>query len=331
MNEIDVLKEQIAKNEIYGVLESLNIICIRDNVNLKNELILLKTQVNRNQQNSIKGIITNTEYNIEQNRIASSVLSFIEILENYRETNNVISQSILEPIKSELPKRTGLEKIISGNTLQNITWLEKGLILSKSICRITLPKNGKIYYGTGFIINQYLFTNHHVLNSELDCENSFAEFNYETDLVGKIKITTTCKLNPKDYFFSDKELDITIVKLNENNLNLPHLLISKRKPDIGEFISIIQHPSGGPKKIVTHGSQITNLYDYRIQYNSDTMRGSSGSPVFDKDWNIIAIHHAGGDLEINETGIKKFTNQGILMNSILEKIDAELLIQLELK
>lgn len=33
--------------------------------------------------------------------------------------------------------------------------------------------------------------------------------------------------------------------------------------------------------------------DARLHYRTPTLGGSSGSPVFDGDWQVIAVHHAG--------------------------------------
>jgi V8-like Glu-specific endopeptidase len=31
----------------------------------------------------------------------------------------------------------------------------------------------------------------------------------------------------------------------------------------------------------------------RLRYRTNTLNGSSGSPVFNQDWEILALHHAG--------------------------------------
>ena len=57
---------------------------------------------------------------------------------------------------------------------------------------------------------------------------------------------------------------------------------------------------------------------------TDTERGSSGSPVFNNDWKVIALHHAGkteedGGLVINPaTGEKRGANEGILIKNIVQ-------------
>jgi V8-like Glu-specific endopeptidase len=47
---------------------------------------------------------------------------------------------------------------------------------------------------------------------------------------------------------------------------------------------------------------------------NSTIPGSSGSPVFNDAWKVIAIHHAGGELISNERGDRMFANEGILVS-----------------
>jgi V8-like Glu-specific endopeptidase len=57
---------------------------------------------------------------------------------------------------------------------------------------------------------------------------------------------------------------------------------------------IIQHPGGERKRVAYVRNQITE-FDHRIvHYLSDTQTGSSGSPVFNENGRLIALHHAGG-------------------------------------
>ena len=79
---------------------------------------------------------------------------------------------------------------------------------------------------------------------------------------------------------------------------------------------IVQHSNGGLKQIALTANQVISLWEHRLHYTTDTMPGSSGSPVFNDSWQVIAIHHAGGDLQTNAKGDKRFINEGILMSAI---------------
>lgn len=67
-----------------------------------------------------------------------------------------------------------------------------------------------------------------------------------------------------------------------------------------ETVSIIQHPAGRSKEISRRNNEVVNLAAPVIHYVADTEGGSSGSPVFGGDGDLlIALHHA-GNYQYNE-------------------------------
>jgi hypothetical protein len=58
---------------------------------------------------------------------------------------------------------------------------------------------------------------------------------------------------------------------------------------------IVQHPDGKPLKMALATNGIIRLSDngLRLRHRTNTEPGSSGSPCFDSDWNLVALHHAG--------------------------------------
>lgn len=54
------------------------------------------------------------------------------------------------------------------------------------------------------------------------------------------------------------------------------------------------------------------------------MEGSSGSPVLNDAWEVVALHHAGGDISEPTTQRRYFRNEGILINKILANLPPEL-------
>ena len=89
-----------------------------------------------------------------------------------------------------------------------------------------------------------------------------------------------------------------------------------------DFVNIIQHPAGQFKKITLYHNIVTNTTDRIVQYLTDTMPGSSGSPVFNSQWEVVALHHSGGVHKIDEPIItdSKYRNEGIDINKIIEFI-----------
>jgi hypothetical protein len=88
-------------------------------------------------------------------------------------------------------------------------------------------------------------------------------------------------------------------------------------------VLIAQHPSGWPLKfaIDTEGINQNNHHwlnanGTRVRYATSTLGGSSGSPVFDFDWNLIALHHYGDPAFSHPAQY----NQGIPINKIREQL-----------
>ena len=66
------------------------------------------------------------------------------------------------------------------------------------------------------------------------------------------------------------------------------------KAGTGDWATIIQHPEGRDKQISLRNNEIIDLtLPDTIVYKSDTAQGSSGSPVFNNEWQLIALHSAG--------------------------------------
>jgi len=58
-----------------------------------------------------------------------------------------------------------------------------------------------------------------------------------------------------------------------------------------------------------------------VQYLTDTLPGSSGSPVFDKDWRLVALHHSGGWIPEPGSRDRVFRNQGIHVDRVIEVLN----------
>jgi Trypsin-like peptidase domain len=63
----------------------------------------------------------------------------------------------------------------------------------------------------------------------------------------------------------------------------------------GTPLFIVQHPKGAPLKLALDTNAVIGLNGNgtRVRYRTNTDKGSSGSPVFDQNWNLVALHHSG--------------------------------------
>src|SRR5262249_7263326 len=91
-------------------------------------------------------------------------------------------------------------------------------------------------------------------------------------------------------------------------------------------VLIAQHPSGWPMKVAFDTDAINqanqhwlNANGTRVRYATNTLGGSSGSPVYDLEWNLIALHHY-GDPAYNH--LPKY-NQGVPIHLIRERLAKE--------
>jgi len=83
----------------------------------------------------------------------------------------------------------------------------------------------------------------------------------------------------------------------------------------GQHVNIIQHPNGRRKEVSLQQNNLSNIFSNRVRYTTDTEPGSSGSAVFNNQWDLIAIHHAAG--EWDATNSEWVSNEGMRIDKIV--------------
>ncbi len=211
------------------------------------------------------------------------------------------------------------EKIIGAqNTLLPIRFLEIGTMRARSVARIVRPDRSS---GTGFLIGGgWMLTNNHVLPTADIAQRSVAEFNYQQTVDGTDAAVERFTLDASR-FHTSVENDWTAVGV-ELGAEGRWGVIPLEPADvvIDAYVNIIQHPGGGPKQIGMIHNTVAYVGNGRVQYLTDTLPGSSGSPVFDCGWRLVALHHSGGMLR--EPGTKKaaYRNEGIAIATVIEDL-----------
>lgn len=198
----------------------------------------------------------------------------------------------------------GLERVLGQPDFKNVAFLELGLAISRYVGRVLIRARPNVLggYGTGFMVSpSLLMTNNHVLTKKDVARLSEVEFDYQYDSQGRLRPSVYFALEPDRFFMTNPDLDFTLVAVADkskdgqalNPYGWTKLIAEQGKALLGDPLNIIQHPKGQPKQIVFRENELVDVLDSFLHYRGDTEPGSSGSPVFNDQWELIALHHSG--------------------------------------
>ncbi len=218
------------------------------------------------------------------------------------------------------------ERIIGRNDLLGISYMDLGLRASRAVGCVRLFQNGRhIGSGTGFMVSpQLLLTNNHVLENAEAGREARIVFKFQDDPAGNAQPTVTFALAPEHFFLTSKPLDFSLIAVVERSVEgrgieefgWLRLIEDEGKVINGEYVTIVQHPNGHPKQIALRENQIIDMMENFIHYHTDTAPGSSGSPLFNDQWEVVGLHHS---------GVPKRDNQGRILtrNNTLWTMDMD--------
>ncbi|MCK1319607.1 MULTISPECIES: trypsin-like peptidase domain-containing protein [unclassified Bradyrhizobium] len=221
-------------------------------------------------------------------------------------------------------------------------WSESLVRIERQVCRVERSAAPR---GTGFLVGPDLvLTNYHVLQDVIENPLQAPEvafrFDYKRLSDGTVNPGTVVKLasdwvvdasryskgeadgSPDRELPTADELDFILLRLEEpigaatasavrrGWINLP-----AAQPPLtsGLSIMIVQHPRGDPMKLAfdTDANFGSNKNGTRVRYSTNTDHGSSGSPCFDGNWTLLALHHMGDPAWLNPS-----FNEGIPISLI---------------
>jgi hypothetical protein len=250
--------------------------------------------------------------------------------------------------------------IVESNGLKDVMkWRELLGTLEAQVCRIEIATGTQPQTGTGFLLGpRAVLTNFHVVElvqqKVVPPSAVTVRFDYKQLADGLTVNPGTeyhlaedwlidCSpFSPQDWQGGEPqpdELDYALLRLEgeagndpvggANNPNIsaqprgwikPPAAAPAIQPNTPLFI--LQHPKGAPLKLALDTNAIIEetYQGRRLRYRTNTEEGSSGSPCFDDNWNLVALHHL-GDPAFNP-GTKPLFNQGVPIKAILDLLKA---------
>lgn len=226
-------------------------------------------------------------------------------------------------------------------------WLQNLIRIEHRVCRVELHGTA---LGTGFLVGpDAVLTNWHVIENakaagnlgELGCRFDYVQLPDGTSQAGQLVALhgegcldwspyspADSRAPPEDPPPMAQELDYALLRLASSvaqdvvdgtvrgwiTLPAAPFPLAEDAP-----LLIVQHPEGGPMKLALDTQAVIgrNSNGTRVRYKTNTEPGSSGSPCFTMDWNVVALHHLGDPKWQNPA-----FNQGVPIELIRQSIQS---------
>lgn len=261
-------------------------------------------------------------------RIADGSVPFVRWLENAARQTRItrpVQSTVFMKFNDDLAQRTSgqpaipspqdlpemKEAVILEDDIMPFSFLLAGNRAGRSVAQLKVPelKNGLprttdsgvplLHRGTGWLLTpERVITNHHVVKARegaeqptdsdlrLQAEATKVRFDFDSEgLEGEV-------VNSVALEAWNSKLDYAVLRLAKP-VDRPGLARTEEifeKSGSYRAVNIIQHPDGGHKQIAIRNNLVTSTNDNEVRYFTDTRRGSSGSPVFDDQWRVVALH-----------------------------------------
>jgi V8-like Glu-specific endopeptidase len=256
-----------------------------------------------------------------------------------------------EELAPDIP--TVPEALVFGGPGEWVTsvFLEQAMLAGTRVARIRVPKivegdqvDSVGALGTGWLIApRLLLTNHHVVNARRQGEPAAlsSDFNAQgRNLVAwfdyKVEGGSNTEIAVEDLVCAKAALDYALLRLSDHE-SLPgrrQMSLPQNAPslDRGSRLNVVQYPGGGPLRLAIRNNFFIGrgTKTFQIRYLTDTIEGSSGSPVLDDNWQVVALHHGAQKIDPHiytadpgVQGIAKFHNQGIDIHAIMDDLPKE--------
>jgi len=229
-------------------------------------------------------------------------------------------------------------------------FLSGGYKAGRSVVKLVVPRfegsqpaigasgQQRRYSGTGWLIApELIITNLHVIcaretgegdpdpaDLELQVKGTEVQLDYDRDKAVPVTTTVTGLVARGQ---RGGERDYAVLRVVRRAEWPAPLALRRQRPSIppeGYAVNIIQHPAGMPKRVAARSNLLRPSTAPELQYFSDTLGGSSGSPLCNDAWEVIGLHRASGPASnVIVKGKEASTyNIGVPIDAILADLQA---------
>lgn len=235
------------------------------------------------------------------------------------------------------PDLSFAEIVIGKDEKKQVSFLSMGALAALSVAKVkVMTASGLSYNGTGWLIAPgVIITNHHVIaarrigdpsltDDEIKIRGQNCRFIFDFE-EGK-----SChEFESMGLLDCDADLDYAILRVKAvakdghksiQDYGFLHIVPFYPTLDQGLRLNVIQHPDGRLKEVALRTNYYVgeNTPAQRIYYLTDTEGGSSGSPVMNDDWQVVALHRGWSEFNQFFRGQPiRFKNLGLDYNSLI--------------
>jgi hypothetical protein len=257
-----------------------------------------------------------------------------ELLDRQGGAEVTVVPAQLDPtVREHVDHDRGLEALLGAERFESLRWFRTALDRCRGVARIedlygTPVGTGFLLFGPGLhpeLPPTVLVTNAHVIGHDdpeaLMPERAWVSFRALGDNTPR-RITRMFWSSPPN------RCDATVVELDGVPPEAVPIPVARQRPRLGAKPAktyIIGHPEGADQVMLSvRDNKLLDADEQRVHYRTPTLGGSSGSPVFNHDWELIALHHA-GSMQMPRLHGRRGTypaNQGIWLEAIIAELQS---------
>ncbi len=228
----------------------------------------------------------------------------------------------------------GLQKVFGAERYVDHRWLLTAFRRAVTVARVS--RRGRPV-GTGFVLpgealsrewkdSQVFLTNNHVVSSTRPATPRHEEIELGFDALDEGR--AAYRAIEVLWESPVAELDTTVLRLDRHVEGIGPTPLAAAVPAVADpprRMYVIGHPLGQNLAYSLYDNLLLASSPTRIHYRSPTEEGSSGSPVFDEHWDLVAIHHSGADdlRRLDDPTQRYQANEGIPLRAIVDALAAK--------